>query len=45
MVIGNVSADAKIHADNTLLADRLTSQNTEVGPKKKCTLLHIHTEE
>ena len=45
MVIGNVSADAKIHADNTLMLDCLTSQNTEVGPKKKCTLFHIHTEE
>ena len=45
MVIGNVSADAIIHAGNTLLPDCLTSQNIEVGPKKKCTLFHIHTEE
>lgn len=45
MVIDNVSADAIIHAGNTLLPDCLTSQNTEVGPKKKCTLFHIHTEE
>ena len=45
MVIGTASADALIHIDNTLLHDDLTSQDTEVGPKKKCTLFHIHTEE
>ena len=45
MVIGTASAYALIHIDNTLLHDDLTSQNTEVGPKKKCTLFHIHTEE
>ena len=44
MVFGNVSADAIINVDNTLPPDYLTSQNTEVGPKKKCTLFHIHTE-
>ena len=45
MVLGTASADALIHIDNTLLHDDLTSQDTEVGPKKKCTLFHIHTEE
>lgn len=44
LVIGTASANALIHIDNTLLHDDLTSQNTEVDPKKKCTLFHIHTE-
>lgn len=44
MIIGTVSADAIIHADNNQLPDYDTSANTEVSPKKKCTLNHIHTE-
>lgn len=44
MIIGTVSTYAFIHVDNILLPDHETSPYTEVGPKKKCTLFHIHTE-